>query len=199
MKFSKPLGVVITTAACLVALPITITSQTNNSVVLPKPADGDEIALIDSIQANNSLRFALWQFAAERFSLNESRSQRWVLGLNPNAISIEKFSDGQITLVLLPKLHDDDDLGMGEYVKVYNQRWPPSFGPLSAENKMDSQGLLSGLLLCFCRCLCALNPFGKERTSRAWHCPSSLSLLFGFQFLPPQAVSFQVFLSGFEP
>jgi len=71
---------------------------------------------------------------------------------------------------------------------LWDLRWTPSFRPLSAENKMDSRGLLSGLLLFFGRSLCASNPFGKERTSRAWHCPSSLSLFFGFQFLPPQAV-----------
>jgi len=67
-------------------------------------------------------------------------------------------------------------------------RWTPSFRPLSAENKMDSRGLLSWLFLFVCRSFCALKPFGKERTSRAWHCPSSLSLLIGFQYLPPQAV-----------
>ena len=67
-------------------------------------------------------------------------------------------------------------------------RWTPSFRPLSAENKMDSRGLLSWLLLFVCRSLCASNPFGKERASRAWHCPSSLSVLIGFQYLPPQAV-----------
>ena len=67
-------------------------------------------------------------------------------------------------------------------------RWTPSFRPLSAENKMDSRGLLSSLFLFFCRSLCALKPFGKERTSHAWHCPSSLSLFDGFQYLPPQAV-----------
>jgi len=53
---------------------------------------------------------------------------------------------------------------------------------------MDSRGLLSWLLLFVCCSLCALKPFGKERTSRVWHCPSSLSLFFGFQYLPPQAV-----------
>ena len=53
---------------------------------------------------------------------------------------------------------------------------------------MDSRGLLSGLFLVVCRSLCALKPLGKERTSRAWHCPSSLSRFFGFQYLPPQAV-----------
>jgi len=68
------------------------------------------------------------------------------------------------------------------------ERWTPSFGPLSAENKMDSRGLLSWLFLFVCRSLCASNPFGKERTSRAWHGPSSLSLLIGCQYLPPQAV-----------
>jgi len=67
-------------------------------------------------------------------------------------------------------------------------RWTPSFRPVSAENKMDSRGLLSWLLLFVCRSLCASKPFGKERTSRAWHCPSSLSVLIGFQYLPPQAV-----------
>ena len=67
-------------------------------------------------------------------------------------------------------------------------RWTPSFRPLSAENKMDSRGLLSWLLLLVGRSLCALKPLGKERTSRAWHAPSSLSLLIGFQYLPPQAV-----------
>ena len=67
-------------------------------------------------------------------------------------------------------------------------RWTPSFRPLSAENKMGFRGLLSSLLLFVGCSLCALNPFGKERTSRAWHCSSSLSLFFGFQYLPPQAV-----------
>src|SRR5208282_5393315 len=70
----------------------------------------------------------------------------------------------------------------------FSVRWTPSFRPLSAENKMDSRGLLSSLLLFVGRSLCALKPFGKERTSRAWHCPSSLSVLIGFQYLPPQAV-----------
>ncbi len=79
---------------------------------------------------------------------------------------------------------------------MFDLRWTPSFRPLSAENKMDSPGLLSALFLFVCRSLCAPNPFGKERTSCTGHCPSSLSLLFGFQFLPPQAVCFQVFLCG---
>lgn len=59
-------------------------------------------------------------------------------------------------------------------------KWTPSFRPQSAENKMDSRGLLSWLLLFACCSLCALKPLGKERTSRAWQCPSSLSLLMGF-------------------
>ena len=67
-------------------------------------------------------------------------------------------------------------------------RWTPSFRPLGAENKMDSGGLLSWLFLFVCRSLCALKPFGKERTSRAGHRSSSLSRLMGFQYLPPQAV-----------
>jgi hypothetical protein len=67
-------------------------------------------------------------------------------------------------------------------------KWTPSFRPLSAENKMDSRGLLSWLLLFVCCSLCALKPFGKERTSRAGHYPSSLSRLLGFLYLPPQVV-----------
>ena len=74
-----------------------------------------------------------------------------------------------------------------EWCQSYMRR-TPFFRPLSAENKMDSPGLLSSLFLFVCRTRCALNPFGKERTSRAWHRPSSLSLSFGFQYLPPQAV-----------
>src|SRR5580698_6779146 len=62
------------------------------------------------------------------------------------------------------------------------------FRPLSAENKMDSRGLLSWLLLFVCCSLCALKPLGKGRTSRAGHYPSSLSRLMGFQYLPPKAV-----------
>jgi hypothetical protein len=82
----------------------------------------------------------------------------------------------------------------GEKAAVENKghptimRWTPSFRPLSAENKMASGGLLSWLLLFVSRSLCALNPFGKERTSPACHCPSSLSRLMGFQYLPPKAV-----------
>ena len=75
-------------------------------------------------------------------------------------------------------------------------RRPPFFRPLSAENKMDSRGLLSWLLLSVSRSVCALNPFGKERASRAGHYPPSLSRLMGFQYLPPKAVRFQVFLRG---
>jgi len=67
-------------------------------------------------------------------------------------------------------------------------RWTPTFRPLSAENKMDSRGLLSWLLLFVCRSLCALSSFGKERTSRARHHPSSLSRLLGSPYLPPKAV-----------
>ena len=67
--------------------------------------------------------------------------------------------------------------GVGRRHVAYWLRWTPSFRPLSAENKMDSRGLLSWLFLFVCRSFCALKPFGKERTSRAWHCPSSLSLL----------------------
>ena len=52
-------------------------------------------------------------------------------------------------------------------------RRTPFFRPLSAENKMASRGLLSWLRLSVCRSFCALNSFGKERTSRAWHYPSS--------------------------
>jgi hypothetical protein len=66
-------------------------------------------------------------------------------------------------------------------------RWTPSFRPLSAGNKMGSRGLLTGLFFVCCS-LCALRAFGKERTSGAWHCPPSLSHLFGFPYLPPQAV-----------
>jgi hypothetical protein len=77
-----------------------------------------------------------------------------------------------------------------EQLHVYDKkmRRTPFFRPLSAENKMDSRGLLSWLLLFVSRSLCALKPFGKERTSRAWHHPSSLSRLLGFQYLPPKAV-----------
>jgi hypothetical protein len=53
---------------------------------------------------------------------------------------------------------------------------------------MDSRGLLSVLFLVSGRSSALQKPFGKERTSRGWHCPSSLSLFFGFPFLPPQAV-----------
>jgi hypothetical protein len=73
-------------------------------------------------------------------------------------------------------------------VRVLFVRRTPFFRPLSAENKMDSCGPLSSLLS-FVRCsLCALKPFGKERTSRAEHSPSSLSRLMGFQYLPPPVV-----------
>jgi hypothetical protein len=58
-------------------------------------------------------------------------------------------------------------------------RWTPSFRPLSAENKMDSRGLLSWLFLFVGRSFCALKSFGKERTSCAWHYPSSLSVFAG--------------------
>ena len=62
-------------------------------------------------------------------------------------------------------------------------RWTPSFRPRSAENKMDSAGLLSFIVLFVCRSFCASKPFRKERTSRAWHCPSSLSVFLGFPIL----------------
>jgi hypothetical protein len=52
---------------------------------------------------------------------------------------------------------------------------------------MDFAGLLSFVFLFVFRSFRASKPFGKERTSRAWHCPSSLSVL-GFPTLPPQAV-----------
>ena len=68
------------------------------------------------------------------------------------------------------------------------KKWTPSFRPLSAENKMDSVGLLSFVFLFVSRSFCALKPFGKERTSRVLNCPSSLSLFLGFPTLPPQAV-----------
>jgi len=71
---------------------------------------------------------------------------------------------------------------------IHTMRRTRFFRPLSAENKMDSCGLLSSFLLFVCRSLCALKPIGKERTSRTPCCPSSLSVLIGFQYLPPQAV-----------
>ena len=53
-------------------------------------------------------------------------------------------------------------------------RWTPSFRPLSAENKMDSCGLLSWLLLFVCRSLCALTPLEKrERAVRGTARPPS--------------------------
>ena len=67
-------------------------------------------------------------------------------------------------------------------------RWTPSFRPRSAEHKIDSGGLLSFLFLFDCYSFRASKPFGKERTSRAWHRPSSLSVFLGFPTLPPQAV-----------
>ena len=67
-------------------------------------------------------------------------------------------------------------------------RWTPFFRPRSAENKMAFRGLLSFLFLFVCRSFRASKPFGKERTSHAWHRPSSLSLFLGFSTLPPQAV-----------
>jgi hypothetical protein len=48
------------------------------------------------------------------------------------------------------------------------------FGPLGAEIKMDSRGLLSLVLVCVFS-VCALKNFRKERTSGDGHCPSSLS------------------------
>jgi hypothetical protein len=68
------------------------------------------------------------------------------------------------------------------------KKWTPSFRPLGAESKMDFAGLLSFVFLSVCRSLCALKPFGKERTSGVLHSPSSLSLFLGFPTLPPQAV-----------
>jgi hypothetical protein len=55
-------------------------------------------------------------------------------------------------------------------------RRTPCFRPLGAENKMNFRGLLSIVFSFVCRSLCALKPFRKERTSRALHCPSSLSV-----------------------
>jgi hypothetical protein len=57
-----------------------------------------------------------------------------------------------------------------------------------AENKRDFCGLLSLLFLFVCRSFRVSKPFRKERTSRAEHCPSSLSVFLGFPTLPPQAV-----------
>ena len=67
-------------------------------------------------------------------------------------------------------------------------RRTPFFRPRSAENKMAFRGPLSFLFLFVCRSFRASKPFGKERTSHAWHRPSSLSLFLGFSTLPPQAV-----------
>ena len=71
---------------------------------------------------------------------------------------------------------------------LMKERWTPSFRPRSAENKIDSRGLLSFVFLFVGCSLCASKPFRKERTSRGWHCPSSLSVFLGFPTLPPQAV-----------
>jgi hypothetical protein len=73
-------------------------------------------------------------------------------------------------------------------VNPVKKKWTPSFRPLGAESKMDFAGLLSFVFLSVCRSLCALKPFGKERTSGVLHSPSSLSLFLGFPTLPPQAV-----------
>jgi hypothetical protein len=47
--------------------------------------------------------------------------------------------------------------------------WTPffRFRPRSAENRMDSRGPLSSVFVFVCRSLCVLQPFRKERTSRA--------------------------------
>src|SRR5258706_6499990 len=89
------------------------------------------------------------------------------------------------------------------------ERWTPKIGPQSAENKIGSLGLLSFVFLFVCRSLCALKLLRfvfrslctlkllrKERTSRAWHCPSSPFVFLGFPTLPPQSDGFQDFLTG---
>jgi hypothetical protein len=53
---------------------------------------------------------------------------------------------------------------------------------------MDFRGLLSLLFVFDYLSFRASKPFGKERTSHAWHRPSSLSLFLGSLYLPPQAV-----------
>jgi hypothetical protein len=53
---------------------------------------------------------------------------------------------------------------------------------------MAFRGLLSFVFLFACRSFRASKPFGKEKTSHAWHRPSFLSLFLGFLCLPPQAV-----------
>ena len=66
-------------------------------------------------------------------------------------------------------------------------RWTPTFRPRTAENMMDSCDLLSLLFVFDYSSFRASKPFGKERTSRAWHRPSFLSLFLGFPTLPPTA------------
>ena len=78
---------------------------------------------------------------------------------------------------------------LGGYAQLSpNLRWTPFFRPRSAENKRDFCGLLSLLFLLVCRSFRVSKPFRKERTNRAEHCPSSLSVFLGFPILPPQAV-----------
>jgi len=73
-------------------------------------------------------------------------------------------------------------------IDVDELRRTPFFRPRSAENKMDFRGLLSLLFVFDYLSFRASKPFGKERTSHAWHRPSSLSLFLGSLYLPPQAV-----------
>jgi hypothetical protein len=84
-------------------------------------------------------------------------------------------------------------------LEISGLRWTPSFRPRSAEDKIDFGGLLSFVCLFVCYSFRASKPLRKERTSRARHRPSSLSVFLGFPILPPQAVCFQVFPAGLAP
>ncbi len=135
--------------------------------------------LLASVAINQWVAWVIAGLSTSWAILERGQKRKKIAELSGRPIELEKLIDpGRSSSLITPR----------GTTKPGDLRWTPSFRPRSAENKIDSGGPLSFVFLFVCCSFRASKPFRKERTSRAWHRPSSLSVFLGFPTLPPQAV-----------
>lgn len=76
----------------------------------------------EMVKELNSAASALFDLAGERFAANEKRHAVWIMTLHDASKSLEvlKYTDGRITVVALPVVVPDGELGLRRYVNAYN-------------------------------------------------------------------------------
>jgi hypothetical protein len=80
-------------------------------------------AVTNMVKELNSAGSALFDLAGERFAAVEKRREVWIMALHSadESFHVLKYTDGKVTVVALPVVGPDDELGLRKYVDHYNR------------------------------------------------------------------------------